>query len=105
MNIQDENSVTLQLGKKGLSETFYLEIIKGLKKNKLVKVKILKNAMENSDKEEYSEELIKNISGRINIEHKLVGKTLFLKKKKEQKEKEEIPQNVYEEAEYEDEQQ
>jgi RNA-binding protein YhbY len=82
MNIQDENSVTLQLGKKGLSETFYLEVIKGLKKNKLVKIKILKNAMENADKNTYSQTIIDNIILRLDIEYKLVGKTLFLKKKK-----------------------
>jgi RNA-binding protein YhbY len=82
MNIQDENSVTMQLGKKGLSETFYLEIIKNLKQNKLVKVKILKNAMENSDKNTYSETIIDNIIPKIDIEHKLVGRTLFLHKKK-----------------------
>jgi RNA-binding protein YhbY len=82
MNIQDENSVTLQLGKKGLSEQFYLEIQKNLRQNRLVKIKILKNAMENSDKDTYSEKIIDAISQKSNIEHKLVGKTLFLKKKK-----------------------
>jgi RNA-binding protein YhbY len=82
MNIQDENSVTIQLGKKGLSETFYLEIIKGLKQNKLVKVKILKNAMEASDKDTYTQTIIDNIILKLDIEYKLVGKTLFLKKKK-----------------------
>jgi RNA-binding protein YhbY len=87
MNIQDENSVTLQLGKKGLSETFYLEVLKNLRQNRLVKIKILKNAMENSDKDTYSEKIIENVSQKANIEHKLVGKTLFLQKKKNAAEK------------------
>jgi|WetSurMetagenome_2_1015567.scaffolds.fasta_scaffold1720437_2 RNA-binding protein YhbY len=80
MNIQEENAVTLQLGKKGLSESFYVEIMKNLKQNRLVKVKILKNAMEDGDKNTYSETIIEEISKLTKIEHKLVGKTLFLKK-------------------------
>jgi RNA-binding protein YhbY len=87
MNIQDENSVTLQLGKKGLSETFYLEVLKNLRQNRLVKIKILKNAMENSDKDTYSQKIIENVSQKANIEHKLIGKTLFLQKKKNIQEK------------------
>lgn len=89
MNIQDENSVTLQLGKKGLSETFYAEIAKNLRQNKLVKIKILKNAIsgedsaeENSSKDRhtYTETIINEISKKHECEHKLVGRTLFLKK-------------------------
>lgn len=91
MNIQDENSVTIQLGKKGLSETFYMEIAKNLRQNKLVKVKILKNAIEtpdeegeetqiSKDKHSYSDEIINELRKKHNFEHKLVGRTLFLKK-------------------------
>jgi len=80
MNIQEENAVTLQLGKKGLSETFYAEIMKNLRQQRLVKVKILKNAMEDGDKNTYSDTIIAEIEKLAKIEHKLVGRTLFLKK-------------------------
>jgi RNA-binding protein YhbY len=83
MNIQDENFVTLQLGKKGLSETFYAEILKGLRQNKLVKVKFLKNSEDSGDKHTYSDLIIAEIDSKLKIEHKLVGKTLFLKRYKE----------------------
>jgi hypothetical protein len=113
MNIQDENSVTVQLGKKGLSNTFYEEIAKNLRQNKLVKVKILKNAVESpdlvdkdvadeentsgisdntsevaedmteektNDRYSYSDRIIAELEKKHKIEHKLVGRTLFLKK-------------------------
>ncbi|MGV8162798.1 MAG: YhbY family RNA-binding protein [Candidatus Nanoarchaeia archaeon] len=80
MNIQEENAVTLQLGKKGVGESFYEEIIKNLKQNRLVKVKMLKNSMEIGDKNTYSEQIIEEISKKLKIETKLVGKTLFLKR-------------------------
>ncbi|MGV8169302.1 MAG: YhbY family RNA-binding protein [Candidatus Nanoarchaeia archaeon] len=78
MNIQDENFVTIQLGKKGITPSFYEEILKNLKKNKLVKVKMLKNSMEEGDKNTYAEQIIAELSSKIKIEHKLVGKTLFV---------------------------
>jgi RNA-binding protein YhbY len=80
MNVQEENAVTVQLGKKGLSETFSLEIMKNLNQNRLVKVKILKNALESTDKHTYSDSIVAEIEKKVKVEHKLIGKTLFLKK-------------------------
>ncbi|MFA6073481.1 MAG: YhbY family RNA-binding protein [Candidatus Woesearchaeota archaeon] len=80
MNLQDNNSVTLQLGKKGISDTFYVEIIKSLKQNKLVKIKMLNNSLVTGNKDEYSEQIILEMKKTMDLESKVVGKTLFLKK-------------------------
>ena len=80
MNVQEENAVTVQLGKKGLSETFALEIMKNLNQNRLVKVKFLKNSLETTDKHTYADSIVAEIEKKVKVESKLIGKTLFLKK-------------------------
>ncbi len=80
MNVQEENAVTIQLGKKGLAPTFVEEIMKNLNQNRLVKVKFLKNSLESTDKHTYADSIVLEIEKKVKVESKLVGKTLFLKK-------------------------
>ncbi len=81
MNIQEKNNITIQIGKNGISENTITDIKKNLSKNKLVKVKILKNILENEKKEQITKEIIQKIEN-IKTESKIVGNTLFLKRKK-----------------------
>jgi RNA-binding protein YhbY len=80
MNVQEENAVTVQLGKKGLTPTLVEEIMKNLNQNRLVKVKFLKNSLESTDKNTYADSIVAEIKKKVKVEHKLIGKTLFLKK-------------------------
>jgi RNA-binding protein YhbY len=80
MNLQRENAVTVQLGKKGLTPALVEEIMKNLDQDRLVKVKFLRNAMENTDRDAYAGSVLAEVEKRVSVGHKLVGRTLFLKK-------------------------
>ena len=79
MNIQDSNNIQMQLGKKGISQEFINDIKKNLAKDKLVKVKFLKNSLETSSRKELSSNVLENLSN-LSLEHKVVGNVLFLKR-------------------------
>ena len=78
MNVQEQNQETIQIGKNGMKTETIDKIKKSLSKNKLVKIKFLKNTLEKNNKED----LVKNIIEQVNIntETKIVGNTLFLKR-------------------------
>ena len=79
MNVQEQNQVTIQIGKKGIVEETINNIKKNLSKNKLVKIKLLKNTLETGSRQEITKELLAKITN-IKLEHKLVGNVLFLKR-------------------------
>ena len=79
MNIQDKNVVQVQLGKKGLSIDFINDIKKNLAKDKLIKVKFLKNAMESVSRKELAVDLLERLA-HLSLENKMVGNVLFLKR-------------------------
>lgn len=70
----------MQLGKKGVSAEFITDVKKNLAKNKLVKIKFLKNSMENTTRKELAQSMLDNLS--MSLEHKLVGNVLFLQRVK-----------------------
>ena len=67
-----------RIGKKGLTEAVVAEIRRLLNKRKLIKVKILKSALENKDKKEVMEELV-NKTNAVLIE--AVGFVVVLARK------------------------
>lgn len=79
MNLQEQNPALIQIGKKGISEELIINIKKNLARNKLVKIKFLKNLLGNNDREQVKESVLKKLSN-LEIEHKLVGNTLFIKR-------------------------
>lgn len=81
MNVQDPNFVVMQLGKNGINDNLVSMIKKELSKNKLVKLKLLKSALESSSRKVLSDEL-RVALGDFSFEFKLVGNVLFLKRLK-----------------------
>ncbi|MBR9676800.1 YhbY family RNA-binding protein [Candidatus Woesearchaeota archaeon] len=68
----------VQIGKNGLTKTVIEEIIKHLKKRKLIKVKLLKSIVSNADKKLLVDELVaKTNSTRLQV----VGSVVTLYKK------------------------
>lgn len=66
-----------RVGKQGLTEKTVNEVEKLLKKRKLVKIKILKSALESKDKKEYAKELAQKTGSEL-IEN--IGFTVVLYK-------------------------
>jgi RNA-binding protein YhbY len=81
MNVQDTNSISFQIGKKGISSGLVSDVKRELSKNKLVKIKFLKNVLGNSSRGELSDLFLSNLSG-LSFEHKVVGNVLFIKRLK-----------------------
>ncbi|MFP4567863.1 MAG: YhbY family RNA-binding protein [Candidatus Woesearchaeota archaeon] len=81
MNIQQSNNVAIQLGKKGITDEFIVDLKKNLNKDKLVKVKFLKASLEGSSRQEISSNLLDRLNIiNLSFESKMVGNTLFLKR-------------------------
>ena len=79
MNIQDVNNVAMQLGKRGITDEFVVDLKKNLNRDKLVKVKFLKSSLEGSTRKDVSINLLARLEG-LSFESKIVGCTLFLKR-------------------------
>jgi len=79
MNVQKEMP-SVQLGKKGYSSFFLEEILKYLKKNSALKIKLLKNSLEHNNKDDLIKLIVDEVSKRFPIEHKVVGNVLFLER-------------------------
>jgi len=79
MNPQEPHT-TIQLGKKGITPELLNQLKQILNTYKLVKIKFLKSSMEQTTRKE----LAKKINDLLNleVEQKLIGNTLFLKKNK-----------------------
>jgi len=69
---------TVRIGKSGLTQNIITEINKQLKNRKLIKVKFLKSALENTDKKQLAEQILENTDS-ILIEK--VGFVIVLYKK------------------------
>lgn len=72
-----ELEVSMQIGKSGITDTVVEQIIKQIKKRKVIKVKFLASAVEGN-----KEELFEELAEKTNTEliHK-IGFTIVLKKK------------------------
>lgn len=81
MNVQKEMP-SLRMGKKGYGPFFLEELLKYLKKNPSVKVKILKNILETSNKDDLVSAIVSDVSKKFPIHHKVVGNVLFIEKAK-----------------------
>ena len=57
--------VTVQIGKKGLSEETIQEIIKQLKAKKTIKVKFLKSFLYTTNKKEATQEILENTQAAL----------------------------------------
>ena len=68
----------LRIGKNGATDSLILEINKQLKKKKLIKIKILKSARENTDKNELINKILERTDSEL-VE--LVGYIFVLYKK------------------------
>ena len=69
----------LQLGKQGITDNFIETLKSHFKKNKNVRVSVLKSAGHNKAKvKEYSEEILEKLGN--NYTSKVVGFTIFFKK-------------------------
>jgi len=71
----------MQIGKKGLTEEFILDIEKRLKKhsNANIKISVLKSARENkSDVKKYADEIIAKLGSKYTA--RVLGFSIFLKK-------------------------
>lgn len=55
----------LNIGKNGITDSLIEELLRQLKRNKLVKVKILKSALENTDRKAIAEELAKRTGSQL----------------------------------------
>jgi RNA-binding protein len=84
MNIQDTikqikaSPATVKVGKAGLTDNIIKEIKDQLKKKNVIKVKMVKGALENSNKKDLAKELANKTDSEI--VHK-VGFVMILKKK------------------------
>ncbi len=78
MNVQEQNKETIQIGKNGVKPETIDKIKKSLSKNKLLKIKFLKNTLEKNDREDLASQIIEQV--KIKTETKIVGNTLFLKR-------------------------
>lgn len=79
MNVQEQNQITMQIGKKGINDETIKNIKQNLAKNKLVKLKFLKNTLETTNRKEITNQIIQKLEA-MKTEHKLIGNTLFLKR-------------------------
>ncbi len=55
----------LNIGKSGVTDSLIEELLRQLKQNKLVKVKILKSALEDMDRKTIAEELAKRTGSKL----------------------------------------
>ena len=55
----------LNIGKNGVSDSLIEELLRQIKRNKLVKVKILKSALEDMDRKAIAEELAKRTGSQL----------------------------------------
>ena len=79
MNVQEQNQITMQIGKKGINDEIIKNIKQNLAKNKLVKLKFLKNTLETTTRKEITHQIIEKLEA-MKTENKLIGNTLFLKR-------------------------
>lgn len=69
--------VTMQVGKKGLTEEQVNEIKRQLGRKRIVRIKLLSSAIENEEKEKFFDEIIEKTNSNI---VKKIGNTLIIKK-------------------------
>jgi len=79
MNVQEANPVSIQFGKGGITDSFVGNIKKNLVNNKLVKVKFLKSALEGKSRKDLAISIVSSLHA-VQVEYKLVGNVLFLKR-------------------------
>lgn len=72
-------AATVRIGKKGVTETLILEILKNLRKKGIVKVKILKTGLAGRKAKDIAEEVAKATNSRI---IQIRGHTFTLRKPK-----------------------
>ena len=71
MNTKDLKSKTqaiepcVRIGKNGLTDTMISEIIKNIKKHKLIKVKLLKSFIHDKDKKQVAQEIAEKTKSKI----------------------------------------
>ncbi len=75
--MQLKEFVTIRIGKNGVTDSAIAEIKKNLDKKNNVKVKLLKNFTETSDKRKAVRDLVLSVK-REGLYHKAVGNTLLL---------------------------
>lgn len=73
---------SVQIGKSGLSESIIKEVKKQLDQKDMIKIKLLRSAIEDSDKKKIAEELAKKTGAEL-IDQ--IGFTLVLKKVRKSK--------------------
>ena len=69
---------TVQIGKNGMTDSLILEIKKQIKKNRLVKIKLLRGFVESNDRKQVSRD-IADKTGSVLIDQ--VGHVVVLRKK------------------------
>ena len=81
--MRSSDKVTLQIGKNGLGEGQYTEIIKNLRANKEVRVKFLKSFIEDKNRKEIAEKIKEELSqkSKMQTEVKLIGNVLLFRRK------------------------
>jgi len=80
MNVQ-EDFYQVNVGKNGLTQNTLIEIERELKNKKKVKVKFLRSHIDKEDRKSSTEKIINTLKEKVKFEKKLIGNTLFLKKK------------------------
>ena len=71
-------SVTVQIGKKGVTDSSIQEIKKQLEKKKIIKVKILRSAFESAEKDELVNEIVSKTDSELLDK---IGFVIVLKRK------------------------
>jgi len=74
------DTTIIQVGKNGITQNTYEEILKNLKKNREVRIKLLRNFLRKEDRFSASEIIIKGISEKTKISHKIIGNVLIIKR-------------------------
>lgn len=72
-----EKIVVLNVGKRGITESFIKEVSEHVKKKKIVKIKILRSALKEKDRHEIAEEIANRTNTKI---VKLIGHTVILER-------------------------
>jgi RNA-binding protein YhbY len=70
--------VLLQVGKNGITDNTYLEVLKNIKKGRPVRVKLLNNFLGSSDRFKASTQILSGIEGKAKFRSKLTGNILFI---------------------------
>lgn len=74
------DTTIVQIGKNGITDNTYEEILKNLRKNKEIRVKLLRNFLRQEDRFSSADKIIKGVSDKMKINSKIIGNVLIIRR-------------------------